>query len=546
LGNALPDEVRESLAFLAEGLPLDEVLDLYASLRGKTITVDTEDYERALQQPDSKRRFIMNPSMQDLDAMLKEPLAKWRLFLHPQQRTLVEKQFNGSARVLGSAGTGKTVVAMHRAKYLASTIFPNDSDRILLTTFTSYLSANISQLMKSLCPDELSRIDIMHLHSWAARFLLKHGIQFKVISDEEAQEFWSAACNKAGVQDWGIGFVRQEWNLVVQAKGIERKEDYLRFPRIGRGTTLSRSERAEIWQVFDEYQKMLHQYHKREWIDVIRETRHLLESRASTLPYRAIIVDEAQDFHEEEWRLIRAMVPRGPNDIFVVGDAHQRIFGGQIVLGRCGIDIRGRASKLRINYRTTEQIRNWAIAMLDGSPYDDLDGGVDNLTGYTSLRNGVQPTVLHFNTLAEEQTSLLSILHAQLRQRPAEEICLVSASRSILQRDYLPLLENAHIPFLFLGKTDSGNPSGIRVTNMHRVKGLEFASVIAVGVNESMNPNTPHEVADNPSDRKEYEARQRSLLYVSATRARDELIISCHGKPSPYIEQSIVVSCNER
>src|SRR5262249_12605015 len=162
-------------------------------------------------------------------------------------------------------------------------------------------------------------------------------------------------------------------------------------------------QRGRVWRVFERYLQVLDGRGQQEWLQAIRATRRFLEARRPPLPYRAVVVDEAQDFHAEEWKLIRALVPPGANDLFLAGDAHQRIYGRKISLGRCGIQIQGRSSKLRINYRTTEEIRAWATAVLRGLEADDLDGGRDDATGYKALLSGPRPEVHHFPTREQEQ-----------------------------------------------------------------------------------------------------------------------------------------------
>jgi superfamily I DNA/RNA helicase len=257
-----------------------------------------------------------------------------------------------------------------------------------------------------------------------------------------------------------------------------------------------------------------------------------------------VVVDEGQDLHVEEWKLIRAMVPEGPNDLFIVGDAHQRIYARKVVLGRCGINIRGRSSKLKINYRTTRQIKNWSVAMLEGVDYDDLDGGQDDQKGYISLFNGPKPEVHRFATLEEEQEFLgttLRDLRGSTEYKP-EDVCLVARTEKMLERDYVSMLKKAKIPYAILTKDDTATKEELRLANMHRVKGLEFRCMIIAGVSEDRIPLMIASLEDDETGKAEHEARERSLLFVSATRARDRLIVTCSGEPSRYLANSGVDS----
>ncbi|TVS13642.1 MAG: DNA helicase, partial [Planctomycetaceae bacterium] len=387
LAKHLPAEAAEALHWLAEGIPPEEVREAVSA--AASASVDTGDFAAALKHPDSKRRFVTIQSDAELITILDAPLEKWRVFLHPSQERLVGKPFNGPVRVLGGPGTGKTVVAMHRARHLARTLCENSSERILFTTYTANLAQNVDENLRQLCGGEYSKIECTHLHSWAVR-LLRDRFQKNcaVATQNELDKFWEDAIFAAEEFEFEPGFLKQEWESVVQANEITDLADYLKVSRRGRGKAISRPERGRIWKIFLRFRDALERSGKTEWTAVIRNARKHLEASPVTLPYKAVIVDEAQDFHPDEWKLIRAIVPEAKNDLFIVGDAHQRIYGSPVVLSQCGINIRGRSSRLRINYRTTEQIRRWAMGMMQGLAFDDLDGGIVDEKGYRSLLSG--------------------------------------------------------------------------------------------------------------------------------------------------------------
>jgi len=530
----LPAEAAEALTWLNEGIPVEEVRVTVAVAPAKK-AVDTADLAAALENPDTRRRFVTIKSADDLSSMLDAPLAKWRIFLHPSQERLVTKNFNGPARVTGGAGTGKTVVAMHRARHLAKEVFPDQADRILFTTYTANLAHNVEQTLRSLCGEEMSRIDVLHLHSWAVRYMNSQGVEFRIATDDEIEQCWDTAVAASGNANFDVGFLKQEWDQVVEAKGIQTLQDYLKVPRTGRGRTLSKPQRGQVWKTFEKYREALRDRGKQEWLQAIQETRRYLEQKKPTLPYRAVVVDEAQDFHPEEWKLIRAIVPPGPNDLFIVGDAHQRIYGRKVVLAGCGIQIQGRSSTLKINYRTTEQIRDWAMAMLQGIDVDDLDGKKEDKAGYKSLLSGPKPEVHHFSTVDEEQKFLAKTLKECLKQWKPEEVCLVARTTRQLERDYLPVLKTAKVPFVVLDKTHEGKEEGVRLATMHRVKGLEFPVMLLAGVNSKVVPVYLSSVEGDPTARQEHEDRERSLLFVAGTRARDRLVVTSWGVPSPFL-----------
>ena len=219
LGKHLPAEADEALLWLAEGIPPEEVREAVAAPAREK--VDPADLAAALEHPDTKRRFVTIHTDDELAAMLEAPLDKWRVFLHPSQRRLVTRSFNGPARVLGGAGTGKTVVAIHRARHLASKVFTTPSDRILFTTYTGNLAENIEATLKTFCGPERERIEVVHLHAWAVRFLRNQGHDKDIASPDEIESCWKEAVSSSGVTEFDPAFLRKEWEAVVLANGIE-------------------------------------------------------------------------------------------------------------------------------------------------------------------------------------------------------------------------------------------------------------------------------------------------------------------------------------
>lgn len=530
----LPAEAYEALYWIAHlGYSVGQALNEVSAGRPTAVTVDVEDLETALQHPDSKRRFTIVETPTELEDILSAPLEKWRVFLHPSQADMVQRNFNGPARVLGGAGTGKTVVAMHRARYLAQHIFTDPQDRVLFITYTRTLAHNISQNLDHLCGTERGRIEVVHLHKWATDFLHAQKIRFTVATNDEIKQGWQQAIRHATNPEFDISFYRTEWENVVKANRLTTQAEYLRIPRRGQGSRLSRLQRVAIWDVFDHFRSYLQEVGKIEWNDVPALVRQRLEADPPVrLPYRAVIVDETQDLYPEELRLVRAIVSPDNNDLLLVGDAHQRIYStAPVVLSQCGIDVRGRSRKLRINYRTTEKIRRWSLGVLQNVGIDDLDGQIDDLVGYRSLRQGQSPTIKNFPTLAAERAYVIGQIEQLVVEEdvPPESICLVF--REGRQADnYKRGLQQAGVPFLYLTHdVNDDDGEGVRLATMHRVKGLEFTHIFMVGVNEGVLPNR-HVLAED-----EEALRERCLLHVAATRARDTLTITSYGRPSPFL-----------
>jgi len=537
----LPREASDALLMLASGYEIDEVFRQLEKSQ-ESEKADPEDLEKALENVDSLSRFVVITDDAELEEMLAAPLEKWRVFLHPSQRKLVERDWKGAARVLGGAGTGKTVVAMHRAKWLAQHRFTDPSDRILFTTFTRNLAVDIEANLKTICaPELMRRIQVINLDAWVAEFLRQEGVETRIAYGDVTDSLWAEAYTLAPVElGLPLEFYKQEWQDVVLAQGCQTKRDYLKAKRVGRGTRLTRPQRQDIWPVFEEYRNLLLEHNLREPDDAFRDAAKLIAARGSdSLPYKAVIVDEAQDMSPAAFELLRAIAgdPQD-NDLFIVGDAHQRIYGKVVTLSHCGIDIRGRSRKLRLNYRTTDEIRRWATAVLEDIAVDDLNGGTDSLADYRSLVHGEVPVVKGFPTLEAE----LTFLQQTLRDIQAEDpnlsgVCLVVRTNALVDT-FEAALTQADIPVKRIHRNQPDNPleSGIRIGTMHRVKGLQFNYVFLPSLNASILPlqHGLDECADQAAQ-DHFITGERCLLHVAATRAKKQVIASYHGQPSSLL-----------
>ncbi len=536
LEDALPPEAYEALFFLAEGESLEDVERAMAA--APEPTVDPEDFDAALERDATRRRFAVVQEDEELEAMLDAPLEKWRVFLHPAQRQLVYRSWNGPIRVLGGAGTGKTVVAMHRAAYLAEQVFTHDDDRILLTTFTRNLAIDIGENLRKLCaPSALERIEVVHLDRWVARLLQRAGYESEIAywgHGSKLQPLWEKAVALDRTEHTAA-FLREEWERVIQAHGCQSWDDYRRARRTGRGTRLNRRQRREIWPVFEEYRHQLRRAGLREPEDALRDATALLQQGKVHVGYRSILVDEAQDMSTAAFTLLRQIIPtERPNDLFIVGDAHQRIYRRKVILSHAGINVRGRRGRrLRVNYRTTEEIRRYAVSLLEGVDVDDLDGGSDTTRGTRSLMHGNPPTVRQFDTFDQEVAAIAEWVSQDLPRRS----CLVARTNALRDR-YERAMKEQGIPTYRIRRTQAEDRSikGLRLATMHRVKGLEFDRVVLAGMNDHLMPYRHLlEQSEDRGIRRETENRERALLYVAVTRARGEVLVTAVGEASAWI-----------
>ena len=531
---SIPQDAFENLSWITEGIPLTEVLEYAREDRGGEAAGSISD---ALDAPVSLKSFVIVEGEDELKKIMAEPLEKWRVFLHPTQRKIVNKEYSGPARVLGGAGTGKTVVAMHRAKHLAEKM--PSAGRILFTTFTANLADDIRENLKKICTrDELRKIEVINLDAWVNQYLRESGFSAQITYDD-IPKLWEKALLLANVSlPFDTGFYEEEWNRVVISQEALSLDKYVKASRNGRGTRLDRRKRMLVWKVFEAYQNLMKENKVRDINTAMYESRKLLEVEGKQPRYDSVIVDEGQDFSDNAYRLLRALAgEEHSNDIFIVGDSHQRIYRNKPVLSKCGISVRGRSSILKINYRTTEEIRKYAFALLNGISFDDLDDGMDLGDRCQSLTHGDKPVIKVFRDANGELEYLIDEINAlQNSGVKLSDICVVARTRKLVE-DYIAQFTRAGIRSYAIkrNKTDDRNFDGLRVATMHRVKGLEFQYVFIVAVN---NRVVPLPAAINKTDavsEAESIASEKCLLYVALTRAQKGAYITCYGKKSEFL-----------
>ena len=520
----LPVEAYEALFLVAAGDTVSQVL--HTRETKVECQIDTQDFAAALATPESQARFVLVSDDASLAAILNAPLAQWRVFLHPTQHKLAIGDRSGPVRVLGGAGTGKTVLAMHRARWLADNR-TQPGQKVLFTTFTKNLAADIEHNLKSLCgPSTMPKLEVKNLDAWVYGFMRARKLEHRIVYDRKQDGALQAWQSAMAVRDPGLDlpdhFYQQELEQVVLAQGITTLDAYRTARRTGRGVVLSRAKRDAVWPVFEEYRGQLATRKLKEVDDAYREVASVLlaEQQSMVSPYAAIVIDETQDFGPQALKLLRAMIAPGANDLFFVGDGHQRIYSRhKAAMSKCGIDIRGRCKKLYLNYRTTDEIRKQAVALLEGVEIDDLDDGHDESKRYRSLSHGPAPLLARVDGL--------EAAFAQVKQFLAEwqpdgsrstelSFCVVASSEK--NRDALGhLLQQAGVRTLAVTAQSSRTDERgvVYLSTMHRAKGLEFDCVAVVA---------PKSYLDEPGEG----GNQRQLLYVALTRAkRGALMVLC-------------------
>lgn len=485
--------------------------------------------DQAIDAPINKEQFFIYTEDEELLWILEKPLQTWRVFLHSSQRKIVETSVKGSVRVLGGAGTGKTVVALHRVKWLLEHGLEAD-DRILLMTYTSTLKIDLHNHLKSLITDEQSkRVSVQNFDAWLKQFYKKYShlsIKFWEDSKKESelQKIWKSVLHYAP-EGFSSAFLRMEWEQVILGQGITNLSGYLYASRSGRGTPLKKSQRKVCWIFFDAYIQALLSNHMVEremamWELVSRALKGEL-----TFPYRSIVLDEVQDMSTASLRLLRVLLPYQDNDLFMVGDGYQKIYSKPISMKQAAIYIQGapHAHRLRINYRTTDKIHESAMKVVQGQNILDLDGEMHGLKFYESLILGDPPTVSISSAKEKRQSDFLEWLS---QKADRNKVCVIARTKNV-RTEYADLLSShgyevlcleSHLPVDFQAE-------GIRVATCHRVKGLEFKSVAVVDIDSKYTPPYFQATGDQLYEKQKIQ-EERSLAYVSMSRARESLFIS--------------------
>ena len=483
--------------------------------------------------PDAQRRFWIAADEAALAEALERPWEEWLVFLHPVQRGAVERNFNGPARVSGSAGTGKSVVAMHRASYLARL---STGGRILLTTFSKTLASRLSDGMDKLlgaASEARRRVEVLHLHGYAISQLVRHSRSPTIADPEEIEQCLHAA--RGGLDPrFTDGFLFAEWEAVVDYWGIKSWEAYRDAVRVGRGSPLSPRQRRQLWDVFARVQEDLDRTGRASWGEVCDRLGHVIEEEG-VRPFRHVIVDEAQDLGPRELRLIASLAAPGPRALFFTGDIGQRIYRWPFPWLAAGVDVRGRAQRLRVNYRTSAEIHRFSDTLLPAK-LAEVDGAEETRQTITVLR-GPEPEVVGGESLEDEITAL-AIWLRDLRARGIEpgQIAIFGRTRQVARECAEPALAQAGLTGRWLAPDSDLATDAVVIGTMHAAKGLEFRAVALVGCDSEHLPlRDALARADGDEARQLVEEQERHLLYVACTRARESLLITYSGKATSYL-----------
>lgn len=522
----LPHEAAELLLNLATGAPLPP------------LHIDLPPHIDAFEHPDAQRRFRVIQNREELERALDAPWEKWTVFLHPAQRQLVERDFNGPARAGGSAGTGKTIVALHRAVHLARS---NDDARVLLTTFSDTLANTLRHRLRMLIGNEpriAERLEVQSMPAIALRLYEVHFGKASFASEADLRQMLTDAAASAGAHKFTPNFLWTEWSTVVDAWQLDCWDTYRDVKRLGRKTRLAEKQRVILWSIFDAVRAKLAER------KLITEPAmlHRLAQKVRELPrptFDYVIVDEAQDVSVPELRFLAALGGTRPNALFFTGDLGQRIFQQPFSWKEIGVDVRGRSSRLRINYRTSHQIRSHADRLL-GSEVSDVDGVTEERRGTISVFNGGAPEIAVDQTQNEEIARVAAWISARTAEglRPHEMAIFVRSSAQYPRAK--AAAERANVPYTILDDKVETRHGHLSITTMHLAKGLEFRAIAVMACDDDVIPleSRIEGVADE-SDLEDVYQTERHLLYVACTRARDQLLVTGVGRGSEFLQDLV-------
>jgi hypothetical protein len=552
-----------ALVELTAGATID---DVKKSLNIEPAALDDEKNEDdrlldALKTPAGRMQFAWLEDDEELRAVIEGgDFAAWKVFLHPEQRKYVEGRYNGSFRLSGGAGTGKTVVLLHRARFLAK---QDPQARIVLTTYTRTLADAMRRDLLSLDASlTIAKnlgdpgIYVTGVDAAASSVLSSATPEERDVAVEKVlgvggnratgrtneQQAWREAAETAGADLppalRSPGFLIAEYDAVVLPNRITRKDDYLRVRRPGRGVSLGRGQRACVWSVISSYRSSAAVQGLVDFGEVCALAAEILQLRSGGGGGHVadhVLVDEGQDLTAARWQFLRNLVAEGPDDLFIAEDAQQRIYGQRITLGRYGIKIVGRSRRLSLNYRTTHQVLKLAAGVLEGVDFVDLDEEPADSTGYRSARSGPKPTLKGVGSLTEELDEAERIITRWLEEGVAPETIGILVRDQRTSDRVTRGLEDRGLQVRQVTK-GAVTAKHAQVMTMHRAKGMEFSRALIFGADADLLPAAYLLKDLAEEDREEVLQRERSLFYVAATRARDELVVLWEGDPSTFLE----------
>jgi mRNA-degrading endonuclease RelE of RelBE toxin-antitoxin system len=535
--NDVREATEETLLALADHLPAEAAEALLQLATGgkpkpaERVATGADPFTH----PDAQRRFRTMKNVEELQRALEFPWEKWTVFLHPEQRHWVEQEYNGPARVSGSAGTGKTIVALHRAVFLARA---NPDARVLLTTFSDILANALRTKLRRLIGNEphlAERLEVHSINAIGNRLYKAHFGPPQIASHAKLVELLKAASGEVAGHKFSPVFLLSEWEQVVDAWQLETWEAYRDVRRLGRKTRLAEQPRAVLWSIFDRVRTRLSAEKLNTYSGLFTKLATALADKKAR-PFDFAVVDEAQDIGVAHLRFFAALGAGRPNGLFFAGDLGQRIFQQPFSWKSLGVDVRGRARTLHVNYRTSHQIRMQADRLL-GAEVSDADGNTEERGSTVSIFNGPPPVIQVLKTEAEETKAVSKWISDRRGEGVMpHELGIFVRSAAELGRASAAV-KAAGLPFKILDDTVETVSGQVSISTMHLAKGLEFRAVAVMACDDEVIPLQERiEMVADDADLEEVYNTERHLLYVACTRARDHLLVTSVDPASEFLD----------
>ena len=494
---------------------------------GKLVSVDVEE------------EFFEYDGSDEIKAALTQPWASWLVFLSSSQKQIVNASFKGPSKVFGGAGTGKTVVALHRAKRLAETARISTSLGIGLLTFSKVLANDLVDKANLLMGDKTDvrqKVFVSHLDYLAYEAVRRNaGKNFELTTEYTIKSILTELHKKYDLADqFTPEFIFSEYMNVIGPWGLANFQNYKNFQRLGRQTPLNTKQRETLSKLYVEFEKVCHE---KGLITYFQLYQKAVEAQSSCDPiFDHIILDETQDLGPHMLAFVRSLVSKKPNDIMLCGDTGQSLYTRHHSFRKHGFDVQGRSRKLFVNYRTSRQIKETAdkvnefLLELSDEPNENRRS--------ISIFDGPQPLVKLFNDRDTEMENLLGWVKSQLNNGiDPHEIVVLTPNDFAMSAASAKL--NAHnIRNWKLDATANYLKGEVGLAAVRRVKGLEYRSVAIIGCDEDQFPNANrmNELGDG-SDFDEFLTLEKNTLYVAMTRARDNLLVSGINPGSAFLEE---------
>jgi UvrD-like helicase C-terminal domain/AAA domain len=485
--------------------------------------------------PDAQRRFRVLTNAEELKQALDYPWDKLAVFLHPAQAELVEKSFSGPTRVSGSAGTGKTIVALHRAVHLARV---NPGSTVLLTTFSRALANSLRVKLASLVAGEPSiaaRIIVKAISAVGYDLYTERFGQPQIEAPAMIRPLIIKAASEVEGHRFSTHFLVGEWEDVVDAWQLRSWDEYRDVSRLGRKTRIGGKQREALWAIFERVRAGLVERRIVTWSDVFGRLTDSLVGKAAR-PYDFAVIDEAQDLGVAEARFFAAMAVGRGDGLFFAGDLGQRIFQQPFSWKALGLDVRGRSFTLRINYRTSHQIRLHADRLLP-TTVSDVDGNAEGRCGTVSMFDGPPPLVMACTDADHECRVVGNWISERLKEGCApKEVGVFVRSDAELKRARAAV-KAAGARAVELNDKVEVEIGAVAISTMHFAKGLEFRSVVVMACDDDIIPQSDRiEAVADDADLEEVYNTERHLLYVACTRARDCLLVTGVSPVSEFVD----------